>query len=187
LVAGLKNSSAEDSQCNDKSTDRECYEAGLSQVGTALAQYKSLAQQIQNLSSALNAVVPRGAVIAFSLESGCPAGWVIYKPALSRFIVGASGLNEKDFVTAKGLTPRVATIDGGEEKHTLTIAELPSFSLDVYPHAGVIVGTGGKFPGAGSNDPNPPSRTDGRTSAIGGGQPHNIMPPFVALFYCTRE
>ena len=87
-------------------------------MGTALAQYKALAQQIQDISNALNAVVPRGAVITFSSESGCPAGWSIYKPALSRFIIGASGLMEKDFVNAKGLTPRTATIDGGEEKHT---------------------------------------------------------------------
>jgi hypothetical protein len=42
--------------CNDRSSQRECYEAGLAQVGTAIAQFKSLQNDIQALKDGLQSL-----------------------------------------------------------------------------------------------------------------------------------
>ena len=76
---------------------------------------------------------------------------------------------------------------GGEEQHKLTEAEMPRHRHVVYPHAGVVVGPPGAHRGAGSEDPHPTSKTDGTTNEAGGSQPHNIRPPFVALYYCIKD
>lgn len=145
-------------------------------------------QQITDLKKTLDAVLPPNAIVAFANENGCPDGWKIYRPALSRVILGAYQTNiERDVAANAGLTPRIINDVGGEERHTLSIAEMPSHLHEVYPHAGLIVGTSGKSAGAGSADPNAPSRTNGVTSAVGGGASHNTMPPYLALFYCVRK
>jgi modulator of FtsH protease HflC len=40
-----------------------------------------------------------------------------------------------------------------------------------------------------SKTSSPPGQpiSDSPTEAVGGGQPHNIMPPFIALFYCKKD
>ena len=145
-------------------------------------------QQIADLKKSLDAVLPPNAIVAFANENGCPDGWKIYRPALSRVILGAYQTNiEHDVVANADLTPRVINGVGGEERHALSVAEMPAHFHEVYPHAGQIVGTGGRSAGAGSDDPNPPSRTNGLTSSVGGGAPHNTMPPYLALFYCIRK
>lgn len=174
--------------CTEAMTPVQCFQAGLKMVGTALGEFRkkeaALQKQIQDLSKML----PPGAVVAFASDNGCPDGWQTYKPALSRMIIGASSVqDDRDTAKANGLTPRDAKTKGGEENHVLTVAEMPPHSHAVYPHAGVIVGTGGSHPGAGSADQTPTSRTNGDTSVVGGGTPHNTMPPYVALFYCVRQ
>jgi hypothetical protein len=140
-------------------------------------------------------VLPVGMIAPFNIstrELKCPEGWALFSEAVGRFIVGAGFSAANRDQNGRQLTGRPSFAEdpsasvGGEEQHTLTVAEMPQHSHQVYPHAGSIIGASGRFPGAGSADPNLTSRTDGRTDAAGGGQPHNIMPPFIALVYCRK-
>ena len=90
------------------------------------------------------------------------------------------------------LRPHVYQSTGGEEKHTLTVAEIPphDHGIQISQHSDYQRGSGG-YPGmetvgrdAPRNDPKWPVRY---TELVGGGQPHNIMPPFIALFYCRKD
>lgn len=90
---------------------------------------------------------------------------------------------EDRFLLAAGTT-YAAGSTGGEAEHTLTIAEMPS-----HRHA---MDTGGKSVNKGSSYNRPMSldtTTDEgeyRTSYQGGGQPHNNMPPYLAVYIWQR-
>jgi hypothetical protein len=140
-------------------------------------------------------MAPKDMIAAFNIstkEAKCPEGWTIFSEAVGRMIVGAGTASTNRDSNGKLLTGRPSLADdpigsvGGEEQHILSIAEMPSHSHRVYPHAGNIVGPTGSFPGAGSADPNATSRTNGVTEVQGGNQPHNTMPPFLALVYCRK-
>lgn len=133
----------------------------------------------------------KGIVAAFdrSEEDACPKGWKIFKPAGGRFIVGA-GVNTNSDQAGNELTDHPSRLDdkikavGGAEKHTLTVAEMPS-----HDHRGNNVGTSANR-GA-TNMLHPwDSGTKGEPSQgvepSGGNQPHNNMPPYIALFYCKK-
>ena len=123
--------------------------------------------------------IPVSAVIAVD-SADCPPGWSIFESAQDRFIFGV-GLEHQYRMT------------GGSREHTLTIAELPQHSHGVpWNQAG------------GNRQPNPtPLDRDSRrlldgyrwdtnsrqlnVENTGGGEPHNNMPPFIALRYCTPD
>lgn len=144
--------------------------------------------------------VPPGAVMAFtstaSVDDGsCPPGWSPYKEVRGRFIVGAGttretwqpiGSRPED---AKFLTNYAAGKLGGEEKHTLIPAEMPSHKYPIlvanFPDNGVapysatvnalIINT---------NNPTPGDRT---ADYKGEGNAHSIVPPYIALYYCVKK
>jgi hypothetical protein len=179
--------------CSDQSSPFQCYQAGLDLVGATVAQFKkdedSLKQQIQDLTKALDLALPKGAVVAFDSATGCPGGWAPYTDAISRTIVGAS-LSSAD---AHGLTFRPPRSTGGEENHVLTVNEIPPHEHRVYRHAaGEEFHVGAPPPpgfvgGAGSADNYTFVKDTWMTGPTGGGQAHNTMPPYVALFYCIRN
>lgn len=134
----------------------------------------------------------KGIVAAFdrSQNDACPKGWELFRPAGGRFIVGA-GVNTNTDQAGNELTDHPSRLDdktkavGGAEKHTLTVAEMPSHS-----HRGNNVGTSA---GRGNTNMLHPwgSSTKGQLAKegvenSGGNQPHNNMPPYIALFYCTK-
>lgn len=108
-----------------------------------------------------------------------------------RFALGAG--------SGPGLTSRAPGATGGEENHTLTVAEMPS-------HAHTATDTGHTHPffigqgDAGSRDRAADGDANGGTkltqtnpgfanivvSPTGGGQPHNNMPPFAVLNYIIK-
>lgn len=128
---------------------------------------------VNALRRQLEATVPKGTVAAFKLDS-CPQGWVAYADASGRVIVGAgSGL---------GLTPRVLHEKNGEEKHTLTISEmpkhrhqLPTFNAQGGPHE------------VGSGHYGMDWVPEEYSKEEGGDQPHNNMPPYLVLTICTKQ
>ena len=108
--------------------------------------------------------VPAGGVMAFNLAS-CPTGWSLYGAANGRTIIGVGG----------GYT--LGDI-GGEETHTLSIAEMPSHT---HGRRYGLSDSGGGYP---SGDPWGGYR---QSEPTGGDQPHNNMQPYIALVYCVKN
>ncbi|MCV9964540.1 hypothetical protein OIU34_21860 [Pararhizobium sp. BT-229] len=129
---------------------------------------------------ALEIAVPKGAVMAFNLEQ-CPNGWSPFSAVSGRVIVGSG--------KAGTLSERKLGDQGGEEKHTLSIEEMPSHNHfnGVYQY---LMSINGQIT-VGSIDSNPPWEPNlgsaAQMSAAGGGQAHNVMQPFHVLTYCERK
>ncbi len=117
--------------------------------------------------------IPEGGVVAFDSPSGCPAGWVKFEDAASRFIVGVGEGAE--------LKPRTYRERGGEETNLYSL-----FSLDIHSHS-----VNPETPSSGicaTEDCLLPA-----TGTVKGVEPPNIkrpdsnMPPFLALHFCARR
>jgi hypothetical protein len=120
--------------------------------------------------------IPRGTVGAFELAE-CPSGWDNFAAGAGRTIIGVGQGN--------GLTSRILLEQGGEEMHTLTEAEMPSHT-HAYDDQTQSLNNGGW--GDGGGDDGPAWRGQGiPTSATGGNQPHNNMPPYLALLFCKKQ
>ena len=122
-------------------------------------------------------VLPKGTVIAFDTSSGCPEDWEAEESYKGRIIIGA-GLG-------KSLTDRPFRVVGGNETHTLTVAELPAHYHNTY-RSQTTAGDGlyASAPVMG-NDRR--QAVPGQTQEAGGNQPHNIMPPFIPLHLCRKK
>lgn len=130
--------------------------------------------------------LPSGAVVAFlsSESEPCPGdNWEIYNDVKGRFIVGAG--------KGDGLTLRELGKSGGEQMHILKGDELPSHNHDIY----FSLGEGGAAPlnwfnnAKTNNTVASQSRgpdTGGHQPFVGKNQPHNNMPPYIALYYCKK-
>ncbi len=134
--------------------------------------------------------IPAGAIVAFSEK--CPQNWTLFDEALGRVLVGATP--EGVLVTnvdqnGKALTPRALNEAAGEETHVLDFREIPP-----HQHAFSVLEYRGNLPipvfGPStqvSPDANLSAATEKATAIDGGGgEPHNNMPPFVSIFYCTN-
>ena len=140
---------------------------------------------ISNMAEDLAALRPvlDGAVLAFTTE--CPAGWEQERRAVGRFIIGAGDdpdpkyekwtreldggeIDLKDYMLLEA---------GGEEKHILTINEMPN-----HAHGGLFASNGQKW---GMNDHSQSYYAgNAQIAAEGGNVPHNNMPPYIALHFC---
>jgi hypothetical protein len=88
------------------------------------------------------------------------------------------------FLLAAGTT-YAAGASGGEATHTLIVDEMPSHRHSTYVRAGATEsGTSRRNP-VGSGDSSPTTIADG-TSYVGGGQAHNNMPPYLAVYVWQR-
>jgi hypothetical protein len=128
-----------------------------------------------------------GAVVAFNQE-GCPLGWSPYTRAFGRVLVGAGkGVDEQN----RALTERKLWQFAGEEKHQLTVAEMPKHKhgIQLVPHNDYQraqpqywgIETAGQ--GAGEDKTNPPRFSDN----AGGDVAHNVMPPFTVVTFCMKD
>jgi len=144
----------------------------------------TLAREVERLKATpppavqqVRAAFPVGAVVAFDLSNGCPTGWDTFSDSAGRFLLGVGD-------------GRRFNETGGEKQVTLTRDELPNERLDVVYLNGP--------PTLSLNTSSAPghqllNKGDNRTAAavneivtepLGKGQPHNNMPPFIALHFC---
>lgn len=126
--------------------------------------------------------VPKGAVVAFATACPTEFGWKEYEAASGRFVV-AVGDNTDVAGTSRTFALGVGDNDGAYQ-HVLTLDEMPA-----HRHAVDRQGPTRGIEGL------PPIGTDGAiiakieqemTSTTGKGQPHNNVPPYIALHFCEK-
>ncbi len=142
------------------------------------------------------AVIPVGTVVA-RLSTVLPAGWlscngteVSRETYAELFAVigtlygagnGTTTFNlpnfQDKFLYGKGSTSAIGDT-GGEATHTLTIAEMPS-----HTHTYGRLVQPGDADNGGANGISPTTAT---TDPTGGGQPHNILPPFGRVAWIVK-
>lgn len=154
-------------------------------------------------------LIPVGSVLSY-ISSDPPDGWLICDgQAVSRVhypelfaIIGTNYGNGDGSSTFNlpnlkgrvvvgsgaegGLTTRSLGDIGGSETHTLDIDEIPSHSHNV---SNTVQITGSNTPGSLDNSANEIDNqniTSTTSSAVGGGQSHNNMQPFVVLNYIIK-
>ena len=125
-------------------------------------------------------LIPSDAVVMFERVS-CPDGWIDFHEGAGRTIIGVGH--------GPGLSDRKLKETGGEEAHTLTIAELPKHSHRPAPgNAAFLFSLSGPN---GNIVSNPAGQgwfnSVGTTSEVGEGRAYNTMPPFIALRYCKKR
>ena len=136
----------------------------------------------------IDADIPENAVVAFDDSAGCPDGWKPFLAAQSRAIIGATfgigsepglGNNENDVA----LIERKYRDHGGEESVTLAQNHLPEHRHGV-PYGPSDSGSG-FHPILGQGKASTPSNYP-QTTFVGNNQPHNNMPPYIALYFCQK-
>ena len=132
-----------------------------------------------------------GIVIASTVMCGdLPGGWRSFTQASGRFIVGNDGRSDWHAVLDDG---ELVFATGGEEQVALSIPEMPSHDHDAETRgdsAEVFVHVSGHADGVQllRNNGTGIGLHYDHTHDIpteGGSQPHNNMPPYIALHWCT--
>ena len=126
-----------------------------------------------------------GAVVAFDRSNGCPTGWEEFSGAAGRFIVGA-GRHSQHNQYGNPVPEKKLGETGGQDRVKLEIEHMPKHRHR-NPSRGAddrgeeilqsLQATGdGEYGGVHERP----------TEVTGGDQPHDNMPPYVALLYCKR-
>ena len=138
--------------------------ATLNEIPNLLAEYKS---------EILNSLYPIGTIYLTTSTNGVgsssPASWLggTWERIQDRFLIGAGGSY------SLGAT-------GGSATHTLTVNEMPSHTHDLVVHGYEASG------GLGSGKRVTNGTMTKTTTATGGGQAHNNMPPYLAVYMWER-
>lgn len=170
-------------------------------VDTLLAN-PSFAEEVSaGLSDSLS-----GAVLAFDLESGCPAGWTPFREASGRMLIGAVSAEDLKSIphgfdkdeSRQGLSERPFRLPGGEEKVTLLESQVPAHDHDtiIFRHDGDRRGWAGNSLSSMdliAVEGKTKSGVRSFTTSNAGGLPdgttesHNNMPPYIALYFCKKN
>ena len=169
-----------DSLILDLSTGAHRIDFVARREGSAAEEFAELQNQIRKLQTKR---VPSGMVAPFELAE-CPNGWTDFERAAGRFIVGVG--------SGDGLTRRLLSQTGGDEQVTLSISEMPK-----HRHQNPTRGDDQR-----QRDENRLQETiwalpvtdkgtmggahERPTEYVGNGQPHNNIPPYIALRYCKK-
>ena len=128
--------------------------------------------------------LPTGTVIALDDPKGCSKddGWHPFGDPGQSIVAGRDG------------TPFPFRDTGGTSEHRLTMAEMPSHGHEIEPYGwGLVLDGDGHRRRVdvddGHLDVGDGQPTDGtlRAATIGGGKPHNNMPPYIALHLCRKQ
>ncbi|MBO9467749.1 hypothetical protein J7443_21135 [Tropicibacter sp. R15_0] len=163
----------------------ELYKGKLEDIETRLTALEALQTPAVGDHEKTRAVV---AYVADKGQASCPKGWELYEPAKDRFILGAGGTLAK------------VQEEGGQTVVSLTLENMPKHRHVVTsspPDENIHDGFGGSAHDFGLSPIYNPSITPETgwsqtqhpefMSEVGGDTPINTIPPFVALFFCTKK
>lgn len=209
LCAAATSPAAQTAQCAnlnpaiDGDADRafQC----ITDLETRLAELTALVAAIDPAPE-----IPGGAVMAFDLSGGCPAGWSPFRAGQGRAIVGASfgagaepGLGRNE--DGRDLIEYKYRDHGGVEDVVLAPSQMPTHAHITTPpilkRAAYVWwypwGISDKVPkdfGHPANEENfstmyrlDPLSGYPLSSPAGGDQPHRNMPPYLALYFCKKD
>ena len=152
-------------------------------VVAALALVVGLAALIATLfktGSSQQPELPKGTVVTSTQPCEAQSGWREYAESAGRFLVAVGRTRDRHGVE------RIFTVGAGvgegdgEYKHTLTIDEMPAHSHDEYRATGDGDGLYPKNTVMGPSS----QAIKAPTQPTGGGKPHDIVPPYIALYFC---
>lgn len=127
------------------------------------------------------AFVPVGAVVAFREVDGCPTdmGWRNFGEGAGRFIVGTGSHTQFDSYGMQVESLKLGA-KGGHRTHRLSKDEMPEHSHEY------VFSSGKASPRKGDTSEDEFGKKDRtiQTGKSGNNDPHNNMPPYVALHYC---
>jgi len=171
------------------------------------ANYNNITISDTTYTNIFNSPNMKGIIVAWYDDiNTIPNGWVycdgstykdldgnnVITPDLrSRTILGASNPENVNGLSEQKLTPKLVNDISGAEKVTLTVAEAPEHShwtriggnMENVDELGNIRNT---LPGAILGDWKGRGCQSASTSIVGGGKPHNNMPPYMALAYIMK-
>lgn len=156
------------------------------QKNVRITVYKTGGEPIYSLNEIKSQVAITGGdgtpskMIGYFDTGTCPVGWSPYTALNGRTIL-SSGQS-----TANYATSHVLGSTGGEEKHLQTINEMPSHNHG-YVHYTVEAPWDGGYgvQGGGTGTHREPHHD--LTSFTGGGQPFNVMMPYLTLLACQKQ
>ncbi len=155
--------------------------------------------------------IPTGAVVAFPSNGpgarACPVGWRLFQEGIGRMIVGAGNIAEsplEEFLFTdrlawhEGMKPGILTVGGREQvlledEHLPTHNHLPPSPLTfVWLNQAEVGNNHLPFVGSVQADAQGLRRNITVDAAeklrtTGGSQPHNNMPPYIALYFCKKD
>ena len=149
-------------------------------IETEVSTRSSADQDLQAQIDALKKTfIPTGVIVVWSGPiTTIPSGWNLCNGSN-----GTPDLRDK-FVLGAGNSYAVAAT-GGEETHTLTVAEMPAHKHSVMEYSGQSGVSGANAYSAHINSNTNGASSDG-TTFTGDSGAHNNMPPYYALVYIMR-
>lgn len=149
--------------------------------------------------------IPPGAVVAFTIPCPTELGWSTHTDSYARMIVGAipnGGKPSEMLHSVENHQNYYAGERHGDERVTLTKGEMPNHTHQLSTaqgdnwHDGLAGIVAGEPPNQAAGihykfDPTPRDGGHGPVPEaleyVGGNQPHNNMPPYIALYYCKKD
>ena len=121
-----------------------------------------------------------GIILSESVCSELDGDWQAFQAAAGRTIIVSGAATDEN-----GTTNKFVSLDvGGTYTHTLSVDEMPR-----HAHGQVWGQTNGNLGGraSGNNVTSYTRQKMGDTLAVGGGKPHNNIPPYIVLNLCTPK
>ena len=133
-----------------------------------------------------NLQFPKNAVVAFRTSEqhgACPGGWSVFREAGGRVIVGAGPHENFHISSYPSFVDDPLRATGGEERVTLKEAHMPRHTHGIPRQTdGGATGIVALLARGHSANVEPLPTTE-----VGESEPHNNMPPFIALYFCKKD
>ncbi|MEP4888953.1 MAG: hypothetical protein ABJV04_02920 [Aliiglaciecola sp.] len=148
---------------------------GLVKALGGVSNHEFITYKKKSEKDVLDLYFPENTILILDDSKGCPSGWDdIGNTLKGRMIVAAvdDGTDVYNFRNT-----------GGEPSHTLTIKEMPKHNHEM---------TGLYYRDANGSSTSrvnyDPANKNGKwpTGSAGEGEPHNNMPPYVAMYFCKK-